>query len=109
MKQNNQELWEQLRTAYRPQVPDLDTASIMAAIRQEAATRPLRRTDVGLASPIPTWICATAASLAFLAAATIVGRSISAADRQISQAWMQSVEPDKFVQNFVPFADDSSL
>ena len=109
MNNKNQELWEQLRTAYRPQVPDLDTASIMAAIRQEAATHPLRRADPGLASPIPTWVCAAAASLALLAAATVVGRAITAADLPIGQAWMRSVEPDKFVQNFVPFADDSSL
>ncbi len=109
MNNKKQELWEQFRTAYRPQVPDLDTSAIMAAIRQEAAAHPLRRADPGLASPIPTWICATAASLALLAAVTVVGRSITAADRQISQAWMRSVEPSKFVQNFVPFADDSSL
>ena len=109
MNMKNRELWDQLRTAHRPQVPTLDTASIMDAIRLEAAAHPLRRPDVGLASPIPAWVCATAASLALLAAATVVGRSISTADRQISQAWMQSVQPDEFVQNFIPFADDSSL
>lgn len=109
MNNKNQELWEQLRAAYRPQVPDLDTAAIMTAIRLEAAAHPLRRAETGLAAPIPTWVCATAAALALLAAVTVVGRSITAADHQISQAWMRSVEPEKFVQNFVPFADDSSL
>ena len=109
MNMNNRELWDQLRTAYRPQAPNLDTASIMDAIRREAAAQPLRRADAGLATPIPAWVCATAASLAILAAATVVGRSIATADRQISQAWMRSVQPGEFVQNFIPFADDSSL
>ena len=108
MKTHSPELWDQLRANYRPQVPELDTAAIMTAIRQEAASRPLRRTETGLASPIPIWVCATAASLALFAAVTVVSRSISAADQQIGHAWMRSVEPDRFVQNLVPFADDAS-
>ena len=109
MSDKNQELWDQLRTGYRPQVPDLDVAAIMGAIRREAAAHPLHRVDVGLAAPIPAWVCAAAASLALLAAATVVGRSVSAADVQISQAWMRSVQPTEFSRNFIPFADDSSL
>lgn len=106
---NNQELWDQLRTGYRPQVPDLDVAAIMGAIRQAAAAPPPRRADAGLAAPIPTWVCAAAASLAILAAARVVSQSISAADAQIGQAWMRSVQPAEFSRNFIPFADDSSL
>lgn len=109
MNTPHQELWDQLRTAYRPQTPSLDTASIMAAIRQEAAAHPLRRPKPDLAAPIPTWACATAASLALLAAASVVNHSVAAADRQISEAWIQNVQPDEFARNFVPFADDSSL
>jgi hypothetical protein len=109
MRMNNEELWDQLRAAYRPPAPEIDTAAIMGAVRREAAAHPLRRAKIGLATPIPTWVCAAAACLALLAAASVVGRSISDADRQISQAWMQSVPPDEFVQNFIPFADDSSL
>ena len=109
MNTNQRELWDHLRTSYRPQVPDLDVAAIMGAIRQEAAAQPPRRADVGLAAPIPTWVCAAAASLAILATATVVSRSVSAADAQIGQAWMRSVQPAEFSRNFIPFADDSSL
>jgi hypothetical protein len=109
MRMNNEELWDQLRAAYRPQTPNLDTAAIMGAIRQEAAAHPRCRVQASPVAAIPTWVCAAAASLALLAAASVVGRSISTADSQISQAWMQSVQPDEFVQNFIPFADDSSL
>ena len=105
---NNPELWDQLRTAYRPPTPSLDTASIMDAIRQEAAARPLRRAKPGLAAPIPTWVCATAASLAILATTAVVGRSVTAADQNISAAWTQTVPPEDFAQNFLTF-DDSTL
>ncbi|MGD9781497.1 MAG: hypothetical protein AB7V14_05000 [Kiritimatiellia bacterium] len=108
MNQNNRELWNQLRTAYRPQAPELDVSAIMDAVRREAAAAPLRRPAAGLAAPIPTWVCAAAASLAFLAAAGVVARSVAMADRQISQAWLQSVQPSEFAQNFLTF-DDSSL
>jgi hypothetical protein len=109
MNDKQQKLWDQLRTGYRPEVPDLDVAAIMGAIRREAAAQPLRPANVGLAAPIPAWVCAAAASLALLAAATVVSRSVSAADNQISQAWMRSVQPTEFSRNFIPFADDSSL
>ena len=109
MKTKNPELWDQLRSAYRPPEVALDTASIMHAIRQEATTHPLHRLAPSPVATIPTWVCAMAASLAILATATVVNRSISAADRQISEAWLQNVQPDEFAQNFVPFADDSSL
>lgn len=101
MNIKNQALWDQLRTAYQPQAPDLDTASIMEAIRREAAAHPLRRANSGLAVPIPTWACIAAASLAIFAAGFVIGRSATVADRQISQAWMQSVQPDKFAQTFL--------
>ena len=109
MNRKHNELWDELRAAYRPGVPDLDTAAIMGAIRREAAAPPLRRTAASTAAALPAWVCATAASLALLAAASVVVQSITAADRQISQAWMQTVEPDEFAQTFIPFADDSSL
>ena len=109
MRMKNQELWDQLRTAYRPQTPDLDTAAIMAAVRRDAAAHPLRPAQPGLAGGIPVWVCAAAASLALLAAAGAVARSLTEADQNISEAWMQSVQPDEFARNFIPFADDSSL
>ena len=109
MRMNNQELWNQLRTAYRPRTPELDTAAIMAAVRQEAAAHPLHLVQPGLAGGIPVWVCAAAASLALLAAAGVVARSLTEADQNINQAWMQSVQPDEFARNFIPFADDSSL
>ena len=109
MNLKNPELWDQLRTAYRPATPALDTAAIMDAIRREAAAQPLRRADLGLAAPIPTWVCATAACLALVATITVVSRSVTVADQHISQAWTQSVQPDEFAHNFLAFTGDSSL
>lgn len=101
MKNKNPEPWDPLRTAYRPQVPSLDIASIMDAVRQEAAAHPLRRAKPGLAAGIPPWTCFAAASLAIFAAGFVVGRSATVADRQISQAWMQSVQVEEFEQTFL--------
>ena len=113
MIQKNPELWDQLRTAYRPEAPVLDTASIMDAIRREAAAQPLRRADIGLATPIPAWVCTAAALLAIFAAGFVVGRSVTVADQHISAAWTQSVQPEEFTQSFLTFDgssdDDSSL
>ncbi len=112
MNMKNPELWNQLRTAYHPSEPGLDTASIMDAIRQEAVARPLRRVKLGLAGPIPAWVCTAAAILAIFATGFVVGRSVTVADQHISAAWTQSVEPEEFAQSFLPFADsgdDSSL
>ena len=107
MKTNPQPSWEELRAAYRPSAPKLDVASIMAAVRQEAEIRPLRRIQSNPVAAIPTWICATAASLALLAAATVAMRTISTADRQIGQAWMQSVQPEQFADSFLTFGDST--
>ena len=101
MNMNRQELWDQLRTAYRPAAPDLDTAAIMGAIRREAAAHPLRRAEAGPLAAIPSWACVAAASLAIFAAGFVVGRSAAVADRQISQAWMQSVQLEEFEQAFL--------
>ena len=109
MNGNQSKLWNEMRAAYRPQPPELDTASIMDAVRREAAAHPLRRADIGLAAPVPTWACAMAASLAILAAAGVVVHSVTVADRNISQAWTQSVQPEEFARNFLSFAGDSSL
>lgn len=95
------EPWDSLRAAYRPQVPDLDVASIMDAVRREAAANPLRRVQPGLAAGISPWTCFAAASLAIFAAGFVVGRSATVADRQISQAWMQSVQLEEFEQTFL--------
>jgi hypothetical protein len=107
MNTRNQELWDQLRAAYRPETPALDTASIMGAIRREAAAHPLRRTDPGLATAIPTWVCAMAASLAILAAAAVVGRSVAVADRQIGIAWLRSIQPSQFEQSILSLPGSS--
>ncbi len=110
MKTKQPELWDQLRAAYRPHEVALDTASIMDAIRHEATAQPLPRpAPLSPVARIPPWVCAMAASLALLATVTVVSRSITAADRQISEAWLQNVQLDEFARNFVPFADDSSL
>ena len=47
MNMKNQKYWDQLRTAYRPEAPALDVASIMDAVRREAAAQPLRRIQPG--------------------------------------------------------------
>lgn len=107
MKIHNQGLWEHLRTAYRPKTPELDTASIMEAIRREAAVHPLRRAEPSPVAAIPTWLCAMAASLAILAAASVVARSVTVADRQISQAWLRSIQPGQFEQSILSFSGSS--
>ena len=112
MNPKNPELWDQLRTAYRPPAPALDTASIMDAIRREAAVHPLRRASIGLAAPVPGWVCTAAALLAIFAAGFMVGRSVTVADQHISAAWTQTVQPDEFAASFMslePANDDSSL
>lgn len=109
MKTHPPELWDQLRAGYRPQAPELDVDSIMAAVRREAAgTRGSCLSSSLRIAPnpvpaIPTWACALAASLAILAAASIINGSIRDADRQIGHAWMRSVQPDDFAQTFLPF------
>ena len=114
MNMKNQKYWDQLRTAYRPEAPALDVASIMDAVRREAAAQPLRRLKPGLAGPIPAWACTAAAVLAIFATGFVVGRSVTVADQHISAAWTQSVEPEEFAQSFLTIedaagADDSSL
>lgn len=115
MNKKNQEYWDQLRTAYRPEAPALDVASIMDAVRREAVAHPLRRIQPGLAGPIPAWACTAAAMLAIFATGFVVGRSVTVADQHIGAAWTQSVEPEEFAQSFLTFDaaadtdDDSSL
>jgi len=94
--------WKDLRTLSRPQTPDLDTASIMNAIRQEGAAHPLRPAPRGPVAAIPAWACAMAASLALLAAVGVVFHSVSAADQTIRQAQEQHIPTDQFVQNILP-------
>ena len=84
-----------------PAVPALDTDAIMAAVRAEAAARPVRRPDY-VARDVPRWFGAVAASLAFLAAAGLLVRASGQADREIGVAWVRSVEPTEFVQNVMP-------
>ena len=107
MKHHPSEPWNALRAAGRPPVPDLDLAAIMDAVRREAAAHPLRRADIVAVAAIPTWVCALAASLAILATAGVVGRSFAIADRQISQAWLRSIQPDQFEQSILSFSDSS--
>ena len=107
MKAKQPEPWDALRAAYRPPTPELDLASIMDAVRREAAAAPLRRAEPGLAAGIPPWTCFVAASLAIFAAGFVVGRSATVADRQISQAWLRSIQPDQFEQSILSFSDSS--
>jgi|GEM_PF-640706 hypothetical protein len=109
MKTNNPQLWDQLRTAYRPETPELDVAAIMDAVRREAAARPLRRAAPGLAGPIPAWACTAAAILAVFATGFVVGRSVTIADQHISAAWTQSVPPEEFAQSFLTFGDAADV
>ena len=103
MKTNNPELWDQLRTAYRPETPDLDVASIMDAVRREASAHPLRRPAPGLAGPIPAWACTAAALLAVFATGVVVGRSVTLADQHIRDAWTQTVQPEEFANSILTF------
>ena len=113
MKTNDPHLWDQLRTAYRPETPELDVASIMDAVRAEAAAHPLRRAAPGLAGPIPAWACTAAALLAVFATGVVVGRSVTIADQHIRAAWTQSVQPKEFAHSFLIYEeaddDDPSL
>ncbi|NLG34938.1 MAG: hypothetical protein GX548_06260 [Lentisphaerae bacterium] len=109
MKTPTSNSWNRLRAAYRPSVPDLDTGAIMKAVREEAAKHPLRRPAANAVASIPTWACAAAASLAFLAAASVMVQSVNQADRQIGQAWISTVPPEEFAQTFLAFSDPSPL
>ena len=103
MNMKNQNEWNQVRAAWRPTPPPtLDTAAIMAAVRAEAAARPVRRAPEALAASIPAWVCAAAAALALMATTTAVVRSVDKADSFIGQAWLHSVEPAEFETNILP-------
>ena len=111
MNMKNQKYWDQLRTAYRPEAPALDVASIMDAVRREAAARPVRRAAPGLAGPIPAWACTAAALLAVFATGVVVGRSVTLADQRIRDAWTQTVRPEEFAASILTFdagADDDA-
>jgi len=111
MKTNDPQLWDQLRPAYRPETPELDVASILAAVRREAAARPVRRAAPGLAGPIPAWACTAAALLAVFATGVVVGRSVTLADQRIRDAWTQTVRPEEFAASILTFdagADDDA-
>ncbi len=113
MKTHQTDLWQRLRAAHRADVPELDTASIMAAVRQEAVTsgfaaNPARqRPPPGPVAAIPTWACAAAASLALLAAASALLQSVETADQHIGLAWMRSVQPEQFEDTFLPLGGSS--
>ncbi len=107
MKTNDPQLWDRLRTAYRPEAPELDVASIMDAVRREAAARPVRRAAPGLAGPIPAWACTAAALLAVFATGVVVGRSVTLADQRIRDAWTQTVRPEEFAASILPFDADA--
>ena len=103
MNMKNQNEWNQVRAAWRPAPPPtLDTAALMAAVRAEAAARPVRRAPEALAASIPAWVCAAAAALALMATTTAVVRSVDKADSFIGQAWLHSVEPAEFETNILP-------
>ena len=108
MNTQHQPDWDQLRAAYQPASVALDTRAIMNAVRDEAKARPLQRVTNAVAA-IPTWSCATAASLALLLAAAVVSQAVTQADSQIGQAWIRSVQPDEFAQTFLSFSDDLPL
>jgi hypothetical protein len=94
--------WRRMRSeAGASAVPALDTASIMDAVRAEAAVRPVRRLEY-VPMDVPRWAGAVAASLAFLAAVGLLVRASGQADREIGVAWTRNVEPTEFVQNVMP-------
>lgn len=107
MKTRQPDMWESLRSAYRPAVSELDTNAIMAAVRQEAALRPVRQTAPNPVAAIPTWICAAAACLALFATATVLVQSTDTADQQINSAWMRSVQPEQFADAFLTLGNST--
>lgn len=104
MKTDSPPSWHELRAAYRPAGPELDTGAIMGAIREEATAYPLQASRRGPVAAIPIWACAMAASLAILATVSVVGQSVTVADQTISQAWMQDIEPEQFEANFLSYS-----
>jgi hypothetical protein len=102
MKKTLEQEWRRMRAeAGAPAVPALDTASIMDAVRAEAAARPARRLEY-VPMEVPRWMGTVAASLAFIAALGLLARAVGRADREIGLAWARSVEPTEFVQNVMP-------
>ena len=102
MKKTIEHEWQRMRAeAGAPAVPALDTASIMDAVRAEAAVRPVRRLEY-VQMDVPRWLGAAAAALAFIAAAGMLLQAGGKADREIGVAWARSVDPAEFVQNVMP-------
>ena len=102
MKTTTENEWSRmLAEAGAPAVPALDAAAIMAAVRAEAAARPVRRLEY-VPMPVPNWLGTLAASLAFLVAVGMLARSAGQADREIGLAWTRSVQPTEFVQCVMP-------
>lgn len=102
MKQTIDHEWRRMRAeAGAPAVPALNEAAIMAAVRAEAAVRPVRRAPYAVRD-VPRWIGTVAASLAFIAAVGMLLQAAGRADREIGVAWTRNVEPTEFVQNVMP-------
>ena len=79
-----------LRTAPRAAAPVLDTASIMDAIRAEAAVRPV----VGFRpNPAVQTLSSIAAALVIAWSAMTLLRAPATADSHIQTAWLQTVSP----------------
>ena len=102
MKTTIENEWREMRReAGAPAVPRLDTASIMAAVRAEAAENPVRRLEY-VPMAVPNWLGTLAASVAFLVAVGMLARSAGQADQEIGLAWSRSVQPAEFVQCVMP-------
>ena len=102
MKTTIENEWRKMRgEAGAPAVPVLDAASIMAAVRAEAAERPVRRLEY-VPMAVPNWLGTLAASVAFLVAVGMLARAAGQADREIGLAWTRSVQPTEFVRCVMP-------
>lgn len=82
--------WQELKAAWGGLPGALDTDAIMAAVRREAAVRPVRGAARGGAGG--WWgAAAVAASLAW--AAFTLAQAGGTAERQIGLAWLNGIEP----------------
>lgn len=93
-----------LRDAPRAPVPVLDTAAIMAAVRAEAAARPLTAPRPSRAAQS---LSAIAAAVAIAWSALTILHAPAAADNNIHAAWLQNVSPAALETALTTDADDA--
>lgn len=92
--------WNELKAAWAAPAAALDEAAIMAAVRREAAARPVRGT---LRARRP-WLGAAAVAAALAWSAFTLAQARGTADRQVGLAWMNGIGPQTLEEDVMSVA-----